>query len=286
MSKSVWAAASRRVSHGPSFVLPLGGRKAALWVLGVAVLVCSGTAWAEELDAAPDAAPDASAPAAAAPSSPLQAMAGHVVLERDGDVLRVTEVFALVAEAPVPARPGELWMSLPEGARDVEVSRGEEFARVAAQPGLELHGDIEAGRGQLALAFEVDAPEGRAMLAHELPFAVQSLHVVWPAGSALSARAMGFEDTGVVSVMGRQMRVLERSRPISPGGRLAVLTAGQAEPPRSPEGHRHGEPRTRDPLASLVPVTLVLAALILVAGLLLPSTRRLPGRRTTGSDRS
>lgn len=237
-------------------------------------------------DAAPsDASPPDGAPSDAAPSegAALRAMAGHLVLDREEDLVHVTEVYVLVAEATVPARPGELWIALPEGARGVEVGEGEAFATPAARPGIELRGAIEAGRHALSFGFVVQAPEGEAMLAHTLPFEVEALHVVWPAGLPLSARAMGFGDTGVVEIMGRRMRVLERGRPLQAGERLAILTTGEAS--AMPAEARREGPGTRDPLGPLVPVTIALAALLLLGGLLLPPARRREREGPAGGER-
>lgn len=207
------------------------------------------------------------------------ALAGHIVVEREGDRLRVMEMYVLMVGETIPPSDGEPWIVLPEGAEELEVGQ-EDGTLTAAPGGFALTEALERGRRPIAFSFEVPAPGGRATLAHSLPFSVEGLHLVWAADAPRSARAMGFQDTGTVDVRGRSMRVLERTAPIALGERLAIVTSGSmsAAPARRP----HGEPTSEDPLGRLRFATIALAAVIVVAGLLLPWRRRLRARPRAG----
>lgn len=213
----------------------------------------------------------------------LRAVAGHVVLERERDRVRFEQVYVIVAEEATPAAPGAPWIELPEAALEVAVARGAEQLR-PVPGGLELHRELPSGRLTLSFSFELEAPGGEAVMAHALPFPVENVHLVWLDGVPLSARAMGFTDTGTVTIRGRPMRVLERARPIAAGERLAVVTTGEAASGRPVRRARAGA-GTRDPLGPLGSLTLVLAVLLLVVGLLLPSRLRLRQTGPAGSPR-
>ena len=209
------------------------------------------------------------APDGGVPMTTLQAIAGHLLLEVSPEVIRVTEVFVLMATETIAIPEAEEpWLSLPSEAQRVQLERGEEAWRVV-EGGLSPRAPLEPGRYPLALSYLVPADGGRSMVVHSLPFPVAGLHVIWPAGTSLSVRAMGFTDGGTVQVGGRRMRVLERTL-LERGRPLVVVTSPQM--PTTPRGH--APPQPRDPTGRLRPVTLVLAGLILVGGLLLPVGRR------------
>lgn len=227
-------------------------------------------------------APDAGAP------PPLRAEGGHILLESAGEVIRVTEVYLLAIDEPIPAparetgeidgggdAAGDPWIVLPDGAEQVEIERGEELWR-PVDGGVGPSGAIEPGRYTLAFSFLLGASGGRAMVTHTLPFPVASLHVLWADGMGVTVRGMGFSDSGTIQMGQRGMRVLER--PMLTEGQPLVLITSEGEAPAS-RGMSRPEPELRDPLGSLRSVTLVLAGLLLVAGMLLPFTTRWTGRR-------
>jgi len=198
----------------------------------------------------------------------LTAMAGHIMVVGSPTAVRVSQVYVLVVSPGAevgPSAADEVWLPLPADAVDLEVERGEELVRPVAG-GLALRQELGPGRHPLAFSFTMPAMDSRAAIVHELPFSVRAFHVMWPAGQQFSARAMGFADAGTVQMGPRRMRIMERAG-FEAGSRLIVVTSSQAAPPPARATARTS---ATDPLGFLRQVTLVLAVLLLLAGLLLP----------------
>lgn len=206
-------------------------------------------------------------------SSPL-AMAGHIMVEVSPTAVRLTEVYVLVVEAPIEGPEEGPWLALPEDAVSVQVERGDEFLQ-PAEGGLVLQNVPEPGRQAVAFSYVVPAEEGRATMAHRLPFSVGTLNVMWPAGAPYSAQAMGFTSRGAVQMGPRPMHVLEREG-FGAGERLVIVTSMQTSQEHVQGQAHEAEVETSDPLGSLQIVTLVIALLLLLAGFVLPLTGRWP----------
>lgn len=192
---------------------------------------------------------------------------GHVMVEVGAGVVRVTEVYELVAATPAAPRGGargDAWIPLPAQAGELRVERGGDLLG-HVPGGLALVAPMAPGRRPIAFSFVVPAAGGRASIAHELPFAVETLRVIWRDDAGASVRAAGggerFVDRGVLEMGPRRMRLLEREA-FPAGGRLELEAAGRAEP-----GPGDGQPGGGAPRSLVLPVVGALAAFLLLAAL-------------------
>ena len=228
------------------------------------------------LVAAPAHAEEAGPEGPAIDAAPA-ALDGHVMVEIAAADIRVTEVYALVAGARVAPRGGEAdaaapWIPLPASAGELRVERGGDLLGYVPG-GLVLVAPLEPGRHALAFSFVVPAEGGRATIAHALPFAVETLRVMWRADLDASVRAAGgFADHGVLEMGPRRMQVLVRET-FPAGGLLTIETDRGAAP-----GPGDAPPAPGAPRSLVLPVVAALAAVLLVAALspLLSRSRRRP----------
>jgi hypothetical protein len=235
--------------------------------------IWTGASWAQEGDASAAATVGDAEPIAgdAAPSmGSTRAMAGHIMVEAAERTVRVVQVYVVVFGSEVSGGGGdEPWIALPEEATSITVDRGEEIIRAVPGGVALIGGGGAAGRQAIALSFTVPAEEGRAVIAHQLPFSVGAVHVMWPASAPYSAQAMGFEDRGVIEMGPRPMRVLERAE-FPADGRLVIVTTDR---PSAPPEAREAELATVDPLGRLPWLTLVVAILAMLVSALVPLRR-------------
>lgn len=206
-------------------------------------------------------------------AGPTKAMAGHILVEATERSVRVSEVYVVAFGADIEQERGDgPWLRLPDEASSITVDRGEELLRLEGNE-LRLTDDVEPGRQAFAFSFVVPAEQGRAVITHELPFFVGALHVMWPASAPFSARAMGFDDRGVIEMGPRRMRILERAS-LPEGERLVIITSDDPSPAPASSSR---EPETLDPLGQLPWLTLLASIVALLISATVPLRRRARG---------
>lgn len=204
-----------------------------------------------------------------APGPGPSAEDGHVMVEVSAGAVRVTEVYELEAAsrvAPLGGPDGGPWIPIPADAGELRVERGGDLLG-HVPGGLVLVAPMEPGRHPVAFSFVVPATGGRATVAHELPFGVETLRVIWRADVGASVRAVAggepFVDRGVLEMGPRRMRLIEREA-FPAGGRLELEATGGAGPR---EGHGPSQPGLGAPRSLVLPIVGALAAFLLVAAL-------------------
>jgi hypothetical protein len=229
-------------------------------VHALSVVLCSSL-----LHASPALAEDAGPPEPAVEPGP-SAPEGHVLVEVSAGAVRVTEVYALAAASRVGPRGGvggAAWIPLPAGADELVVERGGDLLGYVPG-GLVLVAALEPGPHTIAYSFVVAATGGRAAIAHELPFGVDALRVIWRDEAGTTVRVGGgFVDRGVLEMGPRRMRLLEREA-FPPGGRLELETAGGPAPGADADEAR---PALATPRSPVLPLIGALAAFLLAAAL-------------------
>jgi hypothetical protein len=227
--------------------------------------------------ARPAGAEDADPAAGAGPA----AQDGHVMIEVSADAVRVTEVYELIAGSRVAPRGGArggAWIPLPADAGELRVERGADLLGYVPG-GLVLVAPLEPGRHPIAFSFVVPAAGGWASVAHELPFAVETLRVIWRAdvGASVSATSGGerLADGGVLEMGPRRMRLLLREA-FPAGGRLG-LEVVRSDWPAAGAAAASSELGT--PRSLVLPVVGALAAFLLVAALAPLLTRSRPQQK-------
>ncbi len=178
----------------------------------------------------------------------------HVVLERLGDRIEVTEVLSLRSPRGV-AVEGEILLPLPAGAVHPRVSKreGSSSAARVAEEGFVIDGPFSAAGRDATLVFEVPVEQGACRIEQDFGRPVEAARVIsaWTAGGA-DLVADGLDPARRTEVGGGLEALVSTGRQIRDGVvdiRLSGLEL--------------------DPIGKWRSATLVLALLLLALGVLL-----------------
>ncbi|MBW2277098.1 MAG: hypothetical protein JRF63_06370 [Deltaproteobacteria bacterium] len=158
----------------------------------------------------------------------------HVVLEREGQQLRVTETLGLAAAAgAIFSDEKGLALPLPSGASGFRFADAEKTAKMARLDGDEvvITAPISPGGIELTIVFDVPIDGGRAELDQEIPLPVGAVQVIstWTQGDAKLTVA-GFSEAEPAELRSGLTALVAATKSL-PGGRLKLTLAGIADGP-------------------------------------------------------
>lgn len=195
----------------------------------------------------------------------------HVVLEREGSLLRVTETFSLAtAQGAIFANTEGLSLPLPRGAAGLRFADAEKMASKArlTDEGVVFTATIPPSGDELTIVFDLPIESGSAELEQEIPLETRAAQVIstWTQGGARLTVA-GFPDTETAELRSGLTAQVAATQGL-PGGRLRLKLEGITD---GPEALR----RT---------MTLVACIAILALGLGLWIRRRVRRPDSVGND--
>jgi len=158
----------------------------------------------------------------------------HVVLEREGDQLRVSETFGLATAAgEVFSNDAGLALPVAEGASGLRFKDAETAAKKARIDGNEIvfTAPVPPGGTEITVVFDVPIEDGAAAIGQDIPLGVGSAQVIstWTQGGVELA-VDGFSEAEPVELRSGLTALVATAQGL-PGGRLQLELEGIVDGP-------------------------------------------------------